>query len=121
MAPSDYTAVRVGMNVSGSIIDGTIDAGIGLDNVQCVELEEWCKINNRPSTDVKMLRIDVLAELGCCCFCSILIIANEKFLAENPVRVAGFMRAVKKATDFMHRDPAAAWAVSISFLYCTVT
>lgn len=44
MVPSDYTAVRVGMNVSGSIINGTIDAGIGLENVQMVELEEWCKV-----------------------------------------------------------------------------
>lgn len=26
---------------------------------------------NRPTSDVKMLRIDELAELGCCCFCSI--------------------------------------------------
>lgn len=46
MKPSDYTAVRVGMNVSRGIIEGTIDAGIGLENVQMVELEEWCKVGN---------------------------------------------------------------------------
>lgn len=62
-----------------------------------------------------MLRIDVLAELGCCCFCSILIIANDEFLAANPKRVASFMRAVKRATDLLHADPAAAWAE-----YCRV-
>ena len=67
MLPADYTAVRVGMNVSGSIINGTIDAGIGLENVQVVELEEYCKEQGRPISDVKMLRIDELAELGCCC------------------------------------------------------
>lgn len=44
MTPEEYTAVRVGMNVSGSIINGSIDAGIGLENVQVVELEEYCKV-----------------------------------------------------------------------------
>ena len=41
MTPADYTAVRCGMNVSKAIIKGEIDAGIGLENVQMVELEEW--------------------------------------------------------------------------------
>ncbi|KAL8367223.1 hypothetical protein RB599_010286 [Gaeumannomyces hyphopodioides] len=40
MATGDYTAVRCGMNVSKAIIEGTIDAGVGLENVQMVELEE---------------------------------------------------------------------------------
>jgi hypothetical protein len=34
--------------------------------MQLPQLEEWCKANGRPATDVKMLRIDQLAELGCC-------------------------------------------------------
>lgn len=38
-----------------------------------------------------MLRIDELAELGCCCFCSILIIANESFLAREPIKAAAFV------------------------------
>lgn len=58
MAPSDYEAVRVGMNVSDAIKRGDIHAGIGLENVQMVELEEWCKEQGRPASDVKMLRID---------------------------------------------------------------
>lgn len=58
MKPDDYEAVRVGMNVSDAIKRGDIDAGIGLENVQMVELEEWCKEHGRPSSDVKMLRID---------------------------------------------------------------
>lgn len=72
MLPSDYEAVRVGMNVAGAIIDGSIHAGIGLENVQMVQLEEWCKSQGKDPKIVKMLRIDELAKLGCCCFCSIL-------------------------------------------------
>lgn len=60
------------MNISNAIKRGDIDAGIGLENVQMVELEEWIKEKGGDPGDVKMLRIDELAELGCCCFCSIL-------------------------------------------------
>lgn len=109
MQPSDYKAVRVGMNVSESIKRGDIDAGIGLENVQMVELEEWCKATNRPTTDVKMLRIDELAELGCCCFCSILYIANASFIEANPEKVRKFMAAIKKATDYLFEKPEEAW------------
>lgn len=109
MTPNDYTAIRCGMNVSKAIIKGEIDAGIGLENVQMVELAEWLASQGRPRDDVQMLRIDELAELGCCCFCSILYIANESFLAANPDKVAKFMRAVKKATDYVLREPAQAY------------
>lgn len=115
MSPEDYTAVRCGMNVSKAIIRGEIDAGIGLENVQMVELEEWLAAQGRPKSDVQMLRIDELAELGCCCFCSILYIGNEKFVAENPERVRSFMRAVKRATDFILSDPEKAWAEYVDF------
>lgn len=77
MEPTDYEAVRCGMNVSKAIIEGSIDAGIGLENVQMVELEEWLASQGRPRSDVQMLRIDELAELGCCCFCSILYIGTH--------------------------------------------
>lgn len=115
MSPSDYTAVRCGMNVSRAIINGDIDAGIGLENVQMVELEEWLAAQNRSKTDVQMLRIDELAELGCCCFCSILYIGNENFLAANPDKVRGFLHAVKKATDFVLAQPEQAWSEYIAF------
>jgi pyrimidine precursor biosynthesis enzyme len=59
------------MNVTSGIIKGDIDAGIGIENVQQVELEEWSIAQGRSASDVKMLRIDELAELGCCCFCSV--------------------------------------------------
>lgn len=110
MTPDDYTAVRCGMNVSQAIIRGEIDAGIGLENVQMVELEEWLASQGRPRSDVQMLRIDELAELGCCCFCSILYIGNERFLAERPGETRAFLRAVKRATDFVLADPARAYA-----------
>ncbi len=110
MTPDDYTAVRCGMNVSKAIIRGEIDAGIGLENVQMVELEEWLTGQGRPRSDVRMLRIDELAELGCCCFCTILYIGNERFLEEHPERVRAFMRAVKRATDLVLADPASAYA-----------
>ncbi|KAH6623452.1 NMT1/THI5 like-domain-containing protein [Chaetomium tenue] len=115
MSPSDYTAIRCGMNVSKAIIEGSIDAGIGLENVQMVELEEWLAAQGRPKTDVQMLRIDELAELGCCCFCSILYIGNEKFIAENPDKVRTFLRAVKRATDYVLAQPEQAWAEYVDF------
>jgi pyrimidine precursor biosynthesis enzyme len=62
MVPGDYEAVRCGMNVSKAVIEGSIDAGIGLENVQMVELEEWLAGQGRPKDDVQMLRIDELAE-----------------------------------------------------------
>lgn len=114
MKPTDYEAVRCGMNVSKAIIEGTIDAGIGLENVQMVELEEWLAGQGRGRDEVKMLRIDELAELGCCCFCSILYIANDTFMAENPEKIQKFMKAVKKATDHVLSSPAEAYETYIS-------
>lgn len=109
MTPADYTAIRVGMNVTRAIIAGEIDAGIGLENVQMVELEEWLVSQNRPRDEVKMLRIDELAQLGCCCFCSILYIGNDAFVAQNPDKVRAFLRACKRATDFVLAAPEEAW------------
>ncbi|KAI1304420.1 glycylpeptide N-tetradecanoyltransferase [Mortierella claussenii] len=109
MTPEDYTAVRVGMNVTRAIISGEIDAGIGLENVQMVELEEWSVKQGRSRDDVKMLRIDELANLGCCCFCSILFIGNETFINNNPDKVAAFMKAIKRATDYMFAHPSQAY------------
>jgi pyrimidine precursor biosynthesis enzyme len=115
MTPADYTAVRVGMNVTKSIIAGTIDAGIGLENVQMVELEAWLATQNRDPADVKMLRIDELAQLGCCCFCSILYIGNDDFVAANPDKVRAFLRACKRATDFVLAQPEQAWTEFVDF------
>ncbi|KAF9160727.1 glycylpeptide N-tetradecanoyltransferase [Actinomortierella ambigua] len=113
MTPQDYEAVRVGMNVTGAIIRGEIHAGIGLENVQMVELEEWSVQQGRPRDDVRMLRIDELADLGCCCFCSILFIGNESFIANNPDKVRAFMRGVKRGADYMFANPAAAYELFV--------
>ncbi|KZM24853.1 Glycylpeptide N-tetradecanoyltransferase [Ascochyta rabiei] len=115
MEPSDYEAVRVGMNVTKSIVNGDIDAGIGLENVQMVELEEWLVSQNRSREEVKMLRIDELAQLGCCCFCSILYIGNDAFIRANPEKVRAFLRACKRATDFVLAQPEQAWKEFIDF------
>ncbi|KAJ6107227.1 thiamine biosynthesis protein (N.t1.c1) [Penicillium sp. IBT 18751x] len=115
MTADDYTAVRCGMNVTKAIIRGDIDAGIGLENVQMVELAEWLAEQGRPRDDVQMLRIDQLAELGCCCFCSILYIANDSFLAANQDKVQKFMNAVKRATDAVIADPAGTYEEYIDF------
>ncbi|KAJ3101464.1 glycylpeptide N-tetradecanoyltransferase [Phlyctochytrium planicorne] len=109
MTPSDYQAIRVGMNVSDAIKRGTIDAGVGLENVQQVELEEWCKEQGikmeNGESPVGMLRIDELADLGCCCFCSVLYIVNDDFLAKHPKKVQSIMKAIKRATDEMLANP----------------
>jgi pyrimidine precursor biosynthesis enzyme len=44
MTPQDYTAVRCGMNISKAIIEGTIDAGIGLENsdVAVLAFDPFC-------------------------------------------------------------------------------
>ncbi|KAI8815573.1 thiamine biosynthesis protein [Fimicolochytrium jonesii] len=114
MAPADYTAVRVGMNVADAIKRGVIDAGVGLENIQMVELEEWSVAQGRSKDDVAMLRIDELAELGCCCFCSVLYIANDTFLQNNGPQVSAFMRAVKRATDDVRLRPEESWAEYIT-------
>ncbi|ABN65492.1 pyrimidine precursor biosynthesis enzyme [Scheffersomyces stipitis CBS 6054] len=109
MTPEDYTAVRCGMNVAKYIIEGSIDAGIGIECIQQVELEDYLRKQGRPISDAKMLRIDKLAELGCCCFCTILYIANDNFLKENPEKIRKFLKAVKNATDFVLTNPKQAW------------
>ncbi|KAI5959292.1 THI5 [Candida pseudojiufengensis] len=109
MTPDDYTAVRCGMNVAKYILDGSIDCGIGIECIQQVELEEALKQQGKNPNDAKMLRIDKLAELGCCCFCTILYIANDTFIKENPDKVRSFMKAIKKSTDYILSNPKQAW------------
>ncbi|PWN40691.1 NMT1-domain-containing protein [Ceraceosorus guamensis] len=109
MSPDDYTAVRTGMHMVDAIKRGEIDAGIGIESVNQVELEEWLKEQGRDPTDVQMMRIDTLAELGCCCFCSILILANDEFLARAPEKARAFLRAVKGASDQLFANPQKAW------------
>lgn len=115
MSPEDYTAVRCGMNVAKCIIEGKIDAGIGIECIQQVELEQYLQEIGRPMDDAKMLRIDKLAELGCCCFCTILYICHDKFLEQHPEDVRKFMTAIKRATALMLEKPKQSWEEYNSF------
>lgn len=56
----------LGMLVSFVCLSSAIDPNVRMSAGQLSQLEEWCKANGRAATDVKMLRIDQLAELGCC-------------------------------------------------------
>lgn len=112
---SEYTAVRCGMNVAKYILEGKIDGGIGIECMQQVELEEYCKQNGLDENDVQMMRIDRVACLGCCCFCSICYIVNDKFLQANGEKIKLFLKAIKKATDEIIANPKEAWKVYVDF------
>ena len=84
LSPLSYQTLRVGMNVSDAIKRGVIDAGIGFINFQRVEVEE--------AGETVFLRIDELAGLGCCCFCSVQFIVPEQTLVQADL-VRAFLRA----------------------------
>lgn len=100
--PKSFTTVRVGMNVSDAIRRGLIDTGIGFINFQQVELEENCG-------ETIMLRLDQLAGLGCCCFCSIQFIVHEKMLQNNNELLTRFMRATQRGSAYTTEHPEKAF------------
>jgi pyrimidine precursor biosynthesis enzyme len=112
--PTDVKTVRVGMKVPDALAAGVIDAGIGLGNCQLIEFENnnamLNKNNNSSGTAAGFLKFD--ESLGIhCCFCSVLYIANERFLKEKPELARGFMRAIRRATDFTLEKPNQAFDV----------
>merc|ERR1712008_533657 len=102
---TEYTMVRVGMNVTDAIMRGEIDTGIGFTNFQRIELEE---LSGEP---VGMLRIDELDGLGCCCFCSIQFVASDEYYKNNIPKIEGFMRALRRAMDLTIEYPDEAWDI----------
>ena len=84
--PSEYTTIKVGMNSTKAIMSGEVDAAMGISCFQQLELEEHGLESN-------LLRIDKLENLGCCCFCSIMFIANEYLIDKNPDILKSFMKA----------------------------
>ena len=96
--PNSFEKVRVGMNVVDAIQRNLVDAGIGFINFQQVELEELCG-------ETVMLRLDQLAGLGCCCFCSIQFIVHEKILQGQPELLHNFMRATQRGAAFTTEAP----------------
>lgn len=99
--PTSYETIRVGMNVVDAIGRGVIDAGIGFINFQQVELEALYG-------KALLLRIDQLAGLGCCCFCSIQYIVPERMLKETET-IEGFLRATQRGTAFTTEHPEEAF------------
>lgn len=101
--PNSYTTVRIGMNVTDAIYRNVIDAGIGFINFQKVELEALT------GQEAILLRLDQLAGLGCCCFCSIQYIVPDALLQQNPELVKGFLRAVSRGAAFTTEHPEEAF------------
>lgn len=101
IAPNSYESIRVGMNVVDAIGRGNIDAGIGFINFQQVELEALYG-------KALLLRLDQLAGLGCCCFCSIQYIVPDRMLKE-PETIQGFLRATQRGAAFTTERPEEAF------------
>jgi len=99
--PSSYETVRIGMNVTDAICRGLIDTGIGFINFQRVELEQL-------RGETVFLRLDQLAGLGCCCFCSIQFIVPERMLAK-PELIKGFLNATQRGAAFTTENPDEAY------------
>jgi len=104
LLPESYQTVRVGMNVADAIRRGIIDAGIGFINFQKVELEETCG-------ETLLLRLDQLAGLGCCCFCSVQFICREDFAETHPEIVKGFLRATLRGASLTTESPEEAYEI----------
>lgn len=102
IATDQYETVRVGMNVANAISKGIIDAGIGIGCFQKVELE----FNH---DEIEMLRIDELAGLGCCCFCSVMFIAREQMLEKESLLLKKFMKATQRGLSFTLENPHKAY------------
>lgn len=99
--PATYQTVRIGMNVTDAICRDIIDTGIGFINFQRLELEHL-------HGETVFLRLDQLAGLGCCCFCSVQFIASEKTL-QQPDLVRRFLNATQRGAAFTTEQPDIAW------------
>ncbi|MFA6303189.1 MAG: ABC transporter substrate-binding protein [Legionella sp.] len=99
--PSSYQTVRIGMNVTDAICRDVIDTGIGFINFQKVELDYLRE-------ETVFLRIDQLAGLGCCCFCSVQFIVPQRTL-EQPELVRSFLRATQRGAAFTTEQPEQAY------------
>jgi ABC-type nitrate/sulfonate/bicarbonate transport system substrate-binding protein len=103
---SSYETVRVGMNITDAIYRGRVDTGIGFINFQRVELESL-------AGETIFLRIDQLAGLGCCCFCSIQFIVPDAIL-NQPELIKGFLRATQRGAAFTTESPDEAFELLCS-------
>lgn len=99
--PASYQTLRIGMNVTDAIYRDKIDAGIGFINFQRVELESL-------AGETVFLRLDQLAGLGCCCFCSIQFIVPDEML-KQPELISGFLRATQGGAAYTTEYPEEAF------------
>lgn len=96
--PNSYETIRIGMNVTDAIYRNKIDTGIGFVNFQKVELEYL-------QGEVTFLRLDQLAGLGCCCFCSIQYIVPHPMLRQHPEVISGFLNATQRGVSYTIENP----------------
>lgn len=101
--PNSYQTVRIGMNVTDAICRNEIDTGIGFINFQQVELEHL-------GGETTFLRLDELAGLGCCCFCSIQFIVPENTL-QQPELIKHFLKATQRGAAFTTEQPEQAYEI----------
>jgi ABC-type nitrate/sulfonate/bicarbonate transport system substrate-binding protein len=94
---NSYQTVRIGMNVTDAICRNIIDTGIGFTNFQKIELEYL-------RGDVTFLRLDQLAGLGCCCFCSVQYIVPDQML-QHPHVIKGFLNATQRGVAYTTENP----------------
>jgi ABC-type nitrate/sulfonate/bicarbonate transport system substrate-binding protein len=99
--PQSYQTIRIGMNVTDAICRDVIDTGIGFINFQRIELEQ-------KKGETVFLRLDQLAGLGCCCFCSIQFIVPQKTLEQREL-VTGFLKATQRAAAYTTEHPEEAY------------
>ena len=99
--PESYQTVRVGMNVVDAINRDIIDTGIGFINFQLLELEHL-------RGETVFLRLDQLAGLGCCCFCSIQFIVPKRML-DQPELMRNFLIATQRGAAFTTEHPEEAY------------
>ncbi|MCS5707807.1 ABC transporter substrate-binding protein [Candidatus Berkiella cookevillensis] len=102
-----YEAIRVGMDATQAILTGHVDAAIGIASFQQIELEAA----GMPSY---LMPIDEMAQLGCCCFCSIQVIAHDSFLQDNHQMIHRFLQALQQGLQVTKKDPEQAWKCLIA-------
>ncbi len=108
MHENEYSTVRVGMDAAHAILSDQVDAAIGLSCFQQLEVEA-------SGVESQLLRIDQLANLGCCCFCSILFITHEKFLETEKDLFSQFMQATMKGLLLTREAPEEAFRILSKF------
>ena len=101
--PNDaYETIRTGMEAANAIIQNKVDAAIGLSCFQQLEVEE-------AGLPTRLIRIDKAADLGCCCFCSILMIGHQDYINQNPKMLKNLMSATLKGVELTRELPQEAF------------